>query len=512
MDRINGADTVDIGGGRRGFRDEDLLTGQIGTEVTAAWLNMVQEEISKVIEGAGLTPNSSDWTQLWQALQAMGLSFSARSRLWTAVASMTQSAPPASPAQGATYLIPAGATGAWAGNAGRIAEWVDGAWSYATPVDGHGVCLPDGRVFERVGGVYTEFLASRSWVNSRTAASTKLNRLPWLPVTSMTTTAPPASPAQGATYLIPAGATGVWAANAGRIAEWIDGAWSYTAPVDGHGVCLPDGRVFIRVGAQYLPFAASAADALAGASSLLYISPATLAALLDARFGNSSRLFASANPVFPEIETATGRMTINVTGASIVVATGQSWMHRGIFRYSTDSYTLAQRTFAVAANSEYHLRWTPSQGFSLKSISDPAYNPLGYQSFSEAFDSTYDDMLIASVVVGASSSAVTVTTLVNRARLHARATITDSVNVLTTGSGSDGIRATSTLALQWSRTPIYSVSGWVANTGAAELHGFANRVSVTVATRHVISAYVESDYNRSIDGTALGAVHFSAFA
>ena len=512
MDRINGADTVDIGGGRRGFRDEDLLTGQIGTEVTAAWLNMVQEEIGKVIEGAGLTLDPSDWTQLWQALQAMGLSFSARSRRWTAITSMTTTAPPASPAQGDAYLVPTGATGVWAANAGRIAEWIDGAWSYTTPVDGHGVCLPDGRVFERIGGAYTEFLASRSWVNSRTVASTKLNRLPWLPVTSMTTTAPPASPAQGATYLIPAGATGAWSSNVGRIAEWIDGAWSYTTPVDGHAVCAPNGAVFIRIGAQYLPFAASAADALAGASSLLYISPATLAALLDARFGNSSRLFASANPVFPEVENATGRMTINVTGASIVVATGQTWMHRGIFRYSTDSYTLAQRTFPVAANSEYHLRWTPSQGFSLRSLNDTSYNPGAVAGFFEVFDTSYDDMLVATISVGASTSAITVTPLANRARLQARATMTGTASVLTTGNGNDGVRVSASLTLHWSRNPFYNISGWAANTGARELHGYANRVSVALATRHVLSAYIDSDFNGVIDGTAHGEVQFSAFA
>lgn len=171
---------------------------------------------------------------------------------WLAVNSMTVTAPPASPAQGDAYLVPAGATGAWAANIGRIAEWSGTAWSYAVPTDGHGIGLPDGRIFERVGGAYVEFLASRDWVNTRIAAVTKLNRLPWLAVNSMTVTAPPASSAQGDAYLVPAGATGAWAANIGQIAEWSGTAWSYAVPSDGHGIALPDGRIFERIGGAYV--------------------------------------------------------------------------------------------------------------------------------------------------------------------------------------------------------------------------------------------------------------------
>lgn len=75
MDRINGADTVDIGGGKRGFQDEDLLGPQTGTEVTAQWLNMVQEEMCGVIEGAGIALNPGDWGQLGRALQTGRLNY-----------------------------------------------------------------------------------------------------------------------------------------------------------------------------------------------------------------------------------------------------------------------------------------------------------------------------------------------------------------------------------------------------------------------------------------------------
>lgn len=159
MDRINGADTIDIGGGRRGFRDENLPAGAAGTEVTALFLNMVQEEILKVVTEAGLVPNEADWTQLWQALQILGLAPDARSRRWLAVISMTLSSAPGSPSAGDTYLVPTGATGVWATHVGAIAQWTGSAWSYLVPPDGHGISLPDGRVFERIGGTYVQKLA-----------------------------------------------------------------------------------------------------------------------------------------------------------------------------------------------------------------------------------------------------------------------------------------------------------------------------------------------------------------
>jgi hypothetical protein len=67
MDRITG-NTVNLGGGRRGFRARNLSLGQAGTIVTAAHLNAVQEELMAVIEAAGLTPSSADLDQLLQAI------------------------------------------------------------------------------------------------------------------------------------------------------------------------------------------------------------------------------------------------------------------------------------------------------------------------------------------------------------------------------------------------------------------------------------------------------------
>jgi hypothetical protein len=49
------------------------------------------------------------------------------------VISSTETVPPVSAAEGAAYLVPAGATGAWAGDAGRIAVWSNGGWIAVEP-------------------------------------------------------------------------------------------------------------------------------------------------------------------------------------------------------------------------------------------------------------------------------------------------------------------------------------------------------------------------------------------
>lgn len=53
------------------FTPGDPVSGQEATEVTAAWLNAVQEEACNVITGAGLALNKADNTQLRQAMAIM---------------------------------------------------------------------------------------------------------------------------------------------------------------------------------------------------------------------------------------------------------------------------------------------------------------------------------------------------------------------------------------------------------------------------------------------------------
>lgn len=70
MDRITGAHVATVEG-KRQFADRDALNGVHGTNVTAAWLNAIQEEVLGVIEGAGLDPDDESWTQLKTAILAL---------------------------------------------------------------------------------------------------------------------------------------------------------------------------------------------------------------------------------------------------------------------------------------------------------------------------------------------------------------------------------------------------------------------------------------------------------
>ncbi len=53
-----------------------------------------------------------------------------------AVASKDVTTPPATPIEGESYIIPAGATGAWAGQEGKLGIWQGGAWVFHTPSEG----------------------------------------------------------------------------------------------------------------------------------------------------------------------------------------------------------------------------------------------------------------------------------------------------------------------------------------------------------------------------------------
>ena len=160
MDRVNGADWVNIGGGRRGFRSENAAAGISGTEVTAAWLNAVQENLLKVIEEAGLIPDITDWDLLWKALQ---VGPSGRRDMpvngW-------QSAPPAEPVARSVYVVkaPAAAGTAFEGHDNAVGTFVGGGWVFVAPVAGLQVQYWDGRqiVLRFDGATWAEDLASEA--------------------------------------------------------------------------------------------------------------------------------------------------------------------------------------------------------------------------------------------------------------------------------------------------------------------------------------------------------------
>lgn len=147
MDRITGTNTVDIGGGRRGFRSKDTVAGLPGTVLTAAWLNAMQEEAMALIVGQGINPSAGDLTQMLQAIRRVVIRHATN-----AVTSAIVNAPPGGAAIGDTYIIGPAPTGAWAGQAGQIAIWDGVAWGIVPPREGMTLRAADtGQWFRRQG-------------------------------------------------------------------------------------------------------------------------------------------------------------------------------------------------------------------------------------------------------------------------------------------------------------------------------------------------------------------------
>lgn len=78
---------------------------------------------------------------------------------------------------------------------------------------------------------------SEGVVNQATIHNTGLRKMEArsFRVLSMTTTTPAVGAAEGDSYIIPVGATGVWSGLTNQMASWVGGAWSYYTPIEGIG-------------------------------------------------------------------------------------------------------------------------------------------------------------------------------------------------------------------------------------------------------------------------------------
>ncbi|MDO6965808.1 hypothetical protein [Rhizobium alvei] len=184
-------------------------------------------------------------------------------------------------------------------------------------------------------------------------------------------------------------------------------------------------------------------------------------------------------------------------------------------------YHITEATdLATVANTTYHLRYTEADGFVLKSMTDLAYNPSSALETDAAFDSAFDDILVARVVTNGANVA-TITNLSNKARLIKQVNRRDvlmSALDWTTLSGSG-------MALNWGRTPGISsctMQEWRSNNAGpdgsvtAESAGTARAVGARIpangVSRYNISAleyyYEDTTLNH---GTASFVVFATAF-
>jgi hypothetical protein len=127
-------------------------------------------------------------------------------------------------------------------------------------------------------------------------------------------------------------------------------------------------------------------------------------------------LFSQARarlPIFPEIQNTAGTIVVTAPSTGTVrVPAGTNFLHRGIFLITT-----AQTDFPTDPSKIYHLRWDPTNGFRLLDLASGTYNPGTLAETNVAFDSTYDDMLVARVITN-SSNVATITNLANKSRLE----------------------------------------------------------------------------------------------
>jgi len=94
-----------------------------------------------------------------------------------AVISMTQNAPPGSPAEGARYIVGPAPTGLWAGNPGKVAAWLDGVWEVFVPQTGWLAVVADqGIIVTYSGSTWTSATQNLPLVGVNTTADTN-NRL-----------------------------------------------------------------------------------------------------------------------------------------------------------------------------------------------------------------------------------------------------------------------------------------------------------------------------------------------
>ena len=117
-------------------------------------------------------------------------------------------------------------------------------------------------------------------------------------------------------------------------------------------------------------------------------------------------------PIFPDVQNTAGTIVVTAPSTGTVrVPAATNFLHRGIFLITT-----AQTDFLTDPSKTYHLRWDPTNGFRLLDLASGTYNPSALAENNVAFDSTFDDMLVARVITN-SSNVATITNLSNKDRI-----------------------------------------------------------------------------------------------
>lgn len=216
-------------------------------------------------------------------------------------------------------------------------------------------------------------------------------------------------------------------------------------------------------------------------------------AMIDAAMGGGSPgdyiLMDQARarlPIFPEVQTGDGRIAVVPNGAGVVrVPAGATILHRGIFPIVT-----VQTDLATDVSKTYHLRWNPTDGFQLKDLANPTYNPTAASEDNVGFDSKYDDMLVARVVSN-SSNILTITNLANLVDLQAFEAFSGPATPV---GAARSYEYQNTMTLNWARAPrLIAPDGVISQNGGLN-EGNQAWIQSRSKSRYSVTAKVVADF------------------
>lgn len=150
--------------------------------------------------------------------------------LHLSVASRALTTPPATPAEGDRYLIPAAATGDWAGKTGQIALWIGAAWAYYIPAIGWRCWVEDeAALLVYTAGAWTAAVASSGGGSAPSATDSGLVII----AKDLIANGPTGDETIGDVSIVGAYPVAEWAGHPNQIATLTAGGWTFKSPASG---------------------------------------------------------------------------------------------------------------------------------------------------------------------------------------------------------------------------------------------------------------------------------------
>lgn len=195
--RVNAQRLTDLAGTVDDVADGSTYAKVLRADLTAGHPNKVSDgtntktaaEIATHINDAAkhrvINDGGSAMTDLWSAQKIKNEIELAKHNIepQASVKDQNLTAPPGSPVEADRYIIPAGATGVWAGKTNQIAEYAAGSWSYYVPAVGWTAYVDDeqkiyswnGSAWVRTGGALQTITAGSGLAGGGQADAVTLN-------------------------------------------------------------------------------------------------------------------------------------------------------------------------------------------------------------------------------------------------------------------------------------------------------------------------------------------------